>query len=570
VSLAAYAHQDLPFERLVEELQPERDQNRQPIFQVSFAFQNARREGLQLEGLELSLVEPEIETAKFDLGLWLQETRDGFIGNIQYDTDLFDQTSIHQMLQHFTLLLEAIVNNPEERVSHLRYLNAEEQEQVLRQWNQTATEYPQQCIHELFEEQAEQTPEAIAVVYQGEQVTYRELNERANQLGHYLRGRGVGPEVIVGVMMERSVEMVVALLGILKAGGAYLPLDPQYPLARLSLMIEETAPPVILTQAHLEDELPATAAQVLALDREWERVAGESRESVGHEMEMENLAYVVYTSGSTGSPKGVMISQRAICNHMRWMQQVFPLTAEDRVLQKTPFSFDASVWEFYAPLLTGARLIMARPGGHLDAAYLVRLINEQSVTILQLVPSLLRVLLDDKGFETCRSLRRVFYGGEALAVELQERFFACMSAELHNLYGPTEATIDATFWSCRRDSQSRTIPIGRPIANTQTYVLDERLSPVPIGVPGELYIGGDGLARGYLKRTELTAERFVPHPYSREGGERLYRTGDVVRYLEDGNLEFIGRVDGQVKIRGYRVEVGEVEEVLRGHSAIIE
>jgi amino acid adenylation domain-containing protein/non-ribosomal peptide synthase protein (TIGR01720 family) len=369
-------------------------------------------------------------------------------------------------------------------------------------------------------------------------------------------------------MMARTVEMVVGLMGVLKAGGCYVPLDVEYPAERLRFMLDDAEVPVLLTQQSLIEKLPDLHANALCLDAAWETISQESDQNLNNNVVAENLAYMIYTSGSTGSPKGVMISQRAICNHMRWMQEVFPLTAEDRVLQKTPFSFDASVWEFYAPLLTGARLIMARPGGHLDAAYLVRLINEQSVTILQLVPSLLRVLLDDKGFETCRSLRRVFYGGEALAVELQERFFACMSAELHNLYGPTEATIDATFWSCRRDSQSRTIPIGRPIANTQTYVLDERLSPVPIGVPGELYIGGDGLARGYLKRAELTAERFVPHSYSREGGERLYRTGDVVRYLEDGNLEFIGRVDGQVKIRGYRIEVGEVEEVLRGHSAI--
>jgi amino acid adenylation domain-containing protein len=368
--------------------------------------------------------------------------------------------------------------------------------------------------------------------------------------------------------MERSVEMVIALLGILKAGGAYVPLDPIYPQERLAFMLQDAQVPVLLTHQSVAAGLPKHSARVVYLDANWETIARESAENPASGATADNLAYVLYTSGSTGRPKGVMISHRAVCNHLHGMQTVFSLTDADRVLQKTPLSFDVSVWEFLGPLWVGAQLIMARPGGHQDKAYLVKMLAEQHITTLQLVPSMLRMLLDEGGLETSYSLRRVLCGGEVLAVALQERFFARLEAELYNLYGPTEATIYTTCWVCERDSQRPTVPIGRPMANIQIYLLDDDLQPVPIGVPGELYIGGMGLARGYLHRPDLTAQTFLPNPYSNEPGARLYKTGDLARYLPDSTIEFLGRNDHQVKLRGFRIELGEIEAVLEQHPEV--
>ena len=368
--------------------------------------------------------------------------------------------------------------------------------------------------------------------------------------------------------MERSPEMVVALLGILKAGGAYLPIDPNYPQERLAFMLEDSHLSVLLTQEHLLSKLSLHQANVVCLDRDWQAIANESVEPAHIVVNLDHLAYVIYTSGSTGKPKGTMISHRAIVNHMLWMQTTFPISEKDSVLQKTPFSFDASVWEFFAPLLNGARLILARPAGHQDGAYLCEVIVKQNVTILQLVPSLLRVLLNEPLFTNCRSLKRVFCGGEALPGDLVESFFARLGAELNNLYGPTEATIDATSHPCERKLTRRMIPIGCPVANTQIYLLDQALSPMPIGMVGELYIGGAGLARGYLHKPELTAEKFIPNPFSVEPGARMYRTGDLARYLPDGNIEFLGRIDHQVKVRGFRVELGEIEAILSQHPSV--
>ncbi|MGH7474456.1 MAG: non-ribosomal peptide synthetase, partial [Candidatus Methylomirabilales bacterium] len=347
-----------------------------------------------------------------------------------------------------------------------------------------------------------------------------------------------------------------------------MPLDPAYPEERLAYMLEDAKAPVLLTQARLAGSLPETPARMLCLDSEWERIAQESPDNSPSSVHPGNLAYVIYTSGSTGRPKGVMIAHRAIGNHMAWMQAAFPLGEADKVLQKTPCSFDASVWEFYAPLLAGAQLVVARPGGHRDGAYLTELLAEQQITTLQLVPSLLQMVLEAGGLERCPSLKRLFCGGEALAAALQERFFVCHGAELHNLYGPTEVAIDVTSWRCGRDGRGIAL-LGRPIANTELYVLDSHLDPVPIGVPGELYIGGAGLARGYLERPDLTAEKFIPDPFGRPAA-RLYRTGDLARYLADGNLEFLGRLDHQVKVRGFRIELGEIEAVLGSHPGVKE
>jgi len=573
VTLGAYAHQDLPFDLLVEELRPQRELSHTPLFQVTFALQHTPMSAVELSGLTLQPLENDSGTAKFDLSLLMEETETKLQGSFVYNTDLFDAATITRMAEHFQTLLVGIVANPEQRVAELPLLTTTEQYQLLVEWNHTQVEYPlDQSIYQLFEAQVERTPDAIAVVFADQQLTYQELNARANKLAHYLQALGVAPDVLVGICMERSLEMVVGMLGTLKAGGAYVPLEPTYPQERLVFMIEDACVSVLLTQERLVDLLPKRQAQIVCLDRDWEAIAQESDRNPTSKVSSDHLAYAIYTSGSTGKPKGVAIPHRAICNHMFWMQAEFPLTQSDCVLQKTPFSFDASVWEFYAPLLAGGRLILAQPGGHQDSAYLLKLIAQQQVTILQLVPSGLRMLLEEKMLDTCKSLRRVFCGGESLSIELQERFFSCLpDVELHNLYGPTEATIDTTFWICQPGDKQRTVPIGRAIANAQIFVLDSYLQPVPIGVPGEIYIGGEGLARGYLNQPNLTAEKFIPNPFNNFGlPSRLYKTGDLARYRQDGKIEFLGRIDHQVKIRGFRIEQEEIEALLSQHPNVRE
>ncbi|MBD3307336.1 amino acid adenylation domain-containing protein, partial [candidate division KSB3 bacterium] len=567
-TLEAYAHQDLPFEHLVEVVQPERNLSHSALFQTMFILQNTPQEKLELPGVTLTVLEPEACTAKFDLTLAIDETDSDLHGAIEYNTDLFDRETIRRVARHYAIILRSIVTNPQQRIADIPLLNDDEYHQLVTAWNATTVTYPDPfCLHQLFEAQVERTPDSVAVLDDKQSLTYAQLNARANQLARYLRTIGVEPDVCVGVCLERSVDMVVGLLGILKAGGAYIPLDKDAPQERLAFMLQDAQAAVVVTQQHLIAELPTGDAPILCLDTDWERISTERNTNLTVSTSPEHLAYVIYTSGSTGTPKGAMIPHRAICNHMRWMQEEFPLDPTDKVLQKTPYSFDASVWEFYAPLLAGARLIMARPGGHQESRYLVRVIAEYGVTILQLVPSLLQVLLDEDDFKHCTSLRRVFCGGEALSAALRDRFFAALNAELHNLYGPTEATIDTVFRTCQRDEPyQQTVPIGRPVANTQAYVLDPHLHPVPIGVPGELYLGGANLGRGYVNRPELTAGSFVPNPF--HPGARLYKTGDLVRYLADGNIEFLGRVDFQVKVRGFRIEIEEVEIALRRHPAV--
>jgi amino acid adenylation domain-containing protein len=442
-------------------------------------------------------------------------------------------------------------------------LSEAERHQLLVEWNDTRVEYPTDVpLHKFIEEQVKKTPESVAVVYESEQLTYRELNRRANQLAHRLQKSKVGPDILVAVCMERSLEMVVSLLAILKAGGAYVPLDPEYPRERLDTMLQDANPPVVLAQSHLADRLPTGVQRTIYVDRDWPSVTSESPEDLTTAVNGKNLAYAIYTSGSTGKPKGVPNVHEGIVNRLLWMQDKYHLTGKDRVLQKTPFSFDVSVWEFFWPLMTGATLVVARPGGHRDPAYLVNLIAEQGITTLHFVPSMLGIFLDTAGLERCRTLRQVFASGEALPYELQQRFFERLAAELHNLYGPTEAAVDVTFFHCQRNGQLTVVPIGRPIANTQIYILDANLEPVSIGATGELHIGGIGLARGYLNRPDLTAQKFIQDPYSKTPGARLYKTGDSARFLPDGNIEYLGRIDQQVKLRGFRIELGEIEEVL--------
>ncbi len=445
------------------------------------------------------------------------------------------------------------------------------QRQLLAEWNDTQRDYRLDvCLHEWFEAQVARTPDAIAVFFEGESLTYRELNRRANRLAHYLITLGVGPEVLVGIFIERSIEMVVGVYGILKAGGAYVPLDPAFPQERLEFMLEDTMVTVLLTQERLANRLPEHRAQVIRLDTDWPLITVASDENPVSRATADNLAYVIFTSGSTGRPKGAMNAHRAICNRLLWMQDEFVLNAADRVLQKTPFSFDVSVWELFWPLLNGARLVVARPEGHKDSTYLVELIAEHGITTLHFVPSMLQIFLQSPSLEACQCLRQVICGGDVLPRELQQRFFARLSAKLYNSYGPSEAAIGVTSWQCDPHSEHHMVPIGRPIANTQVHILDADLRPVAVGTPGELHIGGVQVGRGYLNRPELTAEKFINYPFNDDPNARLYKTGDLARYLYDGNIEFLGRNDHQVKIRGFRIELGEIESVLVEHSGIAE
>jgi amino acid adenylation domain-containing protein len=571
VSLEAYAHQDIPLEQLLEALQPERNLSHSPLFQVMFVLQNAPREQLELSGLSLSVLDRESVTAKFDLTLFLEETEQGLKGSLEYNTDLFNADTIDRMAGHFQILLAGIVANSTQSIAELPLLTKAEQHQLLIEWNDTTVAYPDDlCIHQLFEAQVENTPDAVAVVFEEQQLTYQELNVRANQLAHHLQTLGVKPEVLVGICVERSLEMVIGLLGILKAGGAYLPLDPAYPLVRLAFMLEDAKVSVLLTQLSLKEKLPSHQASMVCLDSDWRMISRLVSENLDSSVQSENLAYVIYTSGSTGKPKGAMNTHHGICNRLLWMQDAYQLTAADSVLQKTPFSFDVSVWEFFWPLIVGARLVVAKPSGHQDSAYLVKLIVEQNITTLHFVPAMLQIFVQEPGLENCKSLKRVICSGEALPFELQERFFARSFAQLHNLYGPTEAAVDVTYWMCQRESKRPIVPIGRPITNTQVYILDRYQNPTPIGVSGELYIGGAGLARGYFNRPELTAEKFISNPFSSDPEARLYKTGDLVRYLSDGNIEYLGRLDHQVKIRGFRIELGEIEALLSQHPNVRE
>ena len=573
-TLGAFQYQEVPFERIVERLRPTRSLDRSPIFQVMLALDNTPREETRLGALRVGRETVSAGTAKYDLTLLLKEHDDALTGIWLYDADLFDEATVRMMAERFKLLLEGVAADSSRRVSELPLLTEEERGRLLVGWNETGVAFPSEvCLHHLFEEQARRTPAAVALVFEGEQLTYAELDARANELARRLRRLGVRVESRVGIMMERSFELVVALLGVLKAGAAYVPLDAEYPQERLSFMLEDAGVGVLLTRTVEAGQAPACAASIIRPNEVSESEHGDGLEA-GWQVTAENLAYVIYTSGSTGRPKGVGISHRSVCNHLLWRQAAYPLGAGDRFLHKASISFDIGTWELFAPLMAGAQSVIAKPGGQRDAAYLVELLASERVTVAHFGPAMLREVVEEPGLADCVNLRRVFCGGEPLTAELQARFFERLSASLHQQYGPTEATIDVTAWDCRRGEaegeQHRRIPIGRPIANTRLYILDREMRPVPVGVVGELYLGGVALARGYHARPALTAEKFVPDPFSSDPGGRLYRTGDAVRYLAGGEVEFVGRLDTQVKVRGFRVELGEVEAALRRHPAVQE
>ncbi|HGS8023311.1 TPA: non-ribosomal peptide synthase/polyketide synthase [Pseudomonas aeruginosa] len=569
--LGAQAHQDLPFERLVEAFKVERSLSHSPLFQVMYNHQPlvADIEALDsVAGLSFGQLDWKSRTTQFDLSLDTYEKGGRLYAALTYATDLFEARTVERMARHWQNLLRGMLENPQASVDSLPMLDAEERYQLLEGWNATAAQYPlQRGVHRLFEEQVERTPTAPALAFGEERLDYAELNRRANRLAHALIERGIGADRLVGVAMERSIEMVVALMAILKAGGAYVPVDPEYPEERQAYMLEDSGVQLLLSQSHLKLPL-AQGVQRIDLDQADAWLENHAENNPGVELNGENLAYVIYTSGSTGKPKGAGNRHSALSNRLCWMQQAYGLGVGDTVLQKTPFSFDVSVWEFFWPLMSGARLVVAAPGDHRDPAKLVELINREGVDTLHFVPSMLQAFLQDEDVVSCTSLKRIVCSGEALPADAQQQVFAKLpQAGLYNLYGPTEAAIDVTHWTCMEEGKDA-VPIGRPIANLACYILDGNLEPVPVGVLGELYLAGQGLARGYHQRPGLTAERFVASPFV--AGERMYRTGDLARYRADGVIEYAGRIDHQVKLRGLRIELGEIEARLLEHPWVRE
>ncbi|MFE3828673.1 amino acid adenylation domain-containing protein [Streptomyces sp. NPDC059092] len=590
-SLEAFEYQDVPFERLVEELAPARSMARNPLFQVLLAVQNHRRSTLRLPGVRVTEHPAGSLSARFDLDIEVQECFDaaggpaGLDGGIMFAAELFDRSTVETLVARLVRVLEAVTADPTRPVGRVDLLEGAERRRMLTEWNDTARPVPDTTLAELFHRQAVSTPDAVALVSEGEQVSYAELEARSNRLARALIARGVGPEALVGVVLDRSVEQVVALLAVVKSGGAYLPVDPGQPLRRIGLMLADASPVAVLSTGEITARLRGTAgrppsagvaAEWIGVDEPAVRaaVAAASPEAVtdtdrGAPLRPGHPAYVMYTSGSTGTPKGVAVPHHGVVNQLDWMQEEFSLDSTDRILQKTSFGFDVSVWELFWPLLNGAGMVLTRPGGHRDPEYLTELIGRERVTVVQFVPSMLRTFLDGGAVERCTGLRAVLCIGEALPAVVRDRFQAALAVPLYNLYGPTEASIAVTSWSCDPARDGATVPIGRPIRNIRAYVLDDGLLPVPPGMTGELYVAGDGLARGYLGRPELTAERFVACPFG-PAGERMYRTGDVVRWDAEGLLEFTGRTDDQVKLRGFRIEPGEIEASLTGHRQVVQ
>lgn len=569
VTLDAYAHQDLPFEMLVEELQPERDLSRNPLYEVMFVLQNSPMSVQSVSDLTLRTLEFDSGTAQLDIFLSLSESQEGLTGCLEYNTDIFDSVTITRFINNFQTLLENIVANPEQRINKLALLTASEREELLFKFNRQNA-YPQDALHKLFEQQVERTPDRRALISQSEELTYRQLNQLANQLAHYLQKQGVTTETLVAICLERDLDMVVAILAILKAGGTYIPLDPSYPVERLSFMLSDSQASLLITQQEILEKLPLPSAKTVCLDIHKDEIVQESQENLIGASKADNLAYIIYTSGSTGTPKGVLGTHQGTVNGLHWLWKTYPFTPGEVCCQKTAISFVDSVWEIFAPLLQGIPTVIIPNAIVLDPQLFIEALAHYKVTRIILVPSLLRLLLDNYGFlkRKLSQLKLWITSGEALSVKLAQTFRQLIpSAKLINLYGSSEVSANATYYDTSLLSdQANSVPIGRPIDNTQVYVLNRNLEPTPVGVVGELYIGGDGLARGYLHRPELTQERFIDNPFVPE--TKLYKTGDLARYLNDGNLEYLGRHDEQVKIRGFRVELGEIATVIAQHPDV--
>ena len=560
-ALGAYAHQDMPFERLVEELRPERSLSYNPLFQVLFSLQGAARRSFELSGLQLQPLGGVVgTTAKFDLSYFLLEGADGLSGKVEYNTDIFDGDTIDRMLRHYLRLLELALAEPEKPISRLPLLDQAERHRILVEFNQTGAEFPRGTrLHDFVSLQAEETPDATAVACPTERMSYRELNSRANQLAHYLIKRGAGPDVLIGIHSERTTHMLAGILGILKSGSAYVPLDPNYPKDRIQNILEDARAQLVLTQKSIADDLPEFGGQRILLDQDWDAISKEPSTDPQSSVAPENLAYVLFTSGSTGRPKGVAIEHRNAATFVYWAQQVFTRQELSGVLLSTSICFDLSVFEMFVPLSVGGKVLIVE-----NALFLPSLAFRDEVTLINTVPSAIAELLRMSGVPD--SVTTVNLAGEALPDLLVEQIYADTKAErVYNLYGPTEDTTYSTFTLVGRGS---TVNVGKPIANSQAYILDAERKPVPIGVPGELFLAGEGLARGYYGRPDLTSERFVANPFSDGTNSRMYRTGDLARYLPDGNIDYLGRIDHQVKLRGFRIELGEIETVLLGHPEV--
>ena len=555
--LEAEAHQDLPFELLVEELNPPRDRSRAPLFQVMFSFHNSpdttvvELPGVRIEGIPL-----ERGTTKFDLSLFMRETPDGLRATFEYSNDLFDRTTVERMARHLEALLEAVVEDPDTPSADLELVDGEERHRLLSEWNATAVPAPVGCLHELISSQAAAAPDRIAVEAGDEILTYGELDERANQLAHHLQRLGSGTGDLVGVSVTRNSNLLVAVLGILKAGAGYVPLDPTYPSERLAFMVRDSDASVVVTEQELLSVVPDTGAKPICLDRDWPEIETLSATALPSGVGRDSVAVVIYTSGSTGTPKGVETPHGALVNLLASVQRDLEFGQDDVFLATTTLSFDIAAAELYVPLLSGGRVAVAPAGTAADPSAVAELLDRHRATFMQATPSGWKLLID--GGWAGRAGLTALTAGEPLTVELADGLLGRVDA-LWNYYGPSETTVYSTRKRIRRDEA---VTIGRPVANTQIYILDERNRVTPIGIPGELYIGGDGLARGYLGRPELTAERFVQNPFGAARGARIYRTGDLARYRPDGEIEYLGRLDDQVKVRGYRIELGEIESSL--------
>ncbi|MDZ8084245.1 MAG: amino acid adenylation domain-containing protein [Nostoc sp. DedQUE12b] len=573
-ALEAYVHQDLPFEKLVEELQPNRDLSYNSLFQVMFVLQNVPEPNLSLSDVSVSYEEGYNGTSKFDLTLFMEDFEQGLVATCEYNTDLFNADTITRMLGHFQTLLSSIVSDPEQCISDLQLLTPSEVQQLLVEWNDTKTDYPQdKCIHQLFEAQVEKTPNAVAVVFENQQITYRELNNRANQLAHYLQQLGVKPEVLVGICTERSLEMVIGLLAILKVGGAYVPLDPMYPPERLNFMLENADIFVLLTQKRLAESLSEYKGDIICLDADSQAIAEQSQENQVSGVTPDNLIYVIYTSGSTGKPKGAGVYQRSFTNLLNWFVTEFDFSCNDRVLLISSLSFDLTQKNIYAPLLVGGELHLLSSGCY-DAAQIVEYVCNKQVTWLNCTPSAFYPLIDrgDKSLCMKKTLKYVFLGGEPISISRLKVWLDSVKSktQIVNTYGPTECTDICAAYRVAQPEQwlEKVVPIGKPIHNAKVYVLDENLQPLPVGMVGELYVGGEGVGRGYINNLDLTLAKFVCDPFSAKENTWLYKSGDLARYLSDGNIEFLGRIDNQVKIRGFRIELEEIEALINQHPAV--
>lgn len=569
VTLNAYAHQDLPFEKLVEELQPERDLSRNPLFQVMFILQNAPTPVEEVAGLTLRNLEIDHGSSEFDITVSISETEQGLTGFWEYNTDLFDAITIQRFIDNFQILLESIIVNSHQSISELPLITIKEEEQLLVDWNNTHADYPcDATLNQLFEQQVERFPNSLALISQSEQLTYQQLNQKINQLAHYLKKLGVTTETLVAICLERSIEMIVAILAILKAGGAYLPLDPNYPVERLQFMLADSQVSLMISHTSLINNLGEVKA--IALDTDWDKIQQESPENPRSTSEGNNLAYVIYTSGSTGTPKGVLGTHRGTVNGLHWLWKTYPFATGEICCQKTAISFVDSVWEIFAPLLQGVPSVIIPDAIAKDPPLFLETLANYQVSRLVLVPSLLRLLLNNYAHLTqnLSHLQLWIVSGETLTVDLVKTFQQLLpNAKLINLYGSSEVSANVTYYDTSLlGEKSSTVPIGKPIDNTQVYVLDHHLKLVPIGVAGELYIGGDGLARSYLNRPELTQERFIDNPFL--PGTKLFQTGDLVRYQNNGQLEYLGRNDDQIKIRGFRVELGEIADAIAQYSSV--